>query len=228
MMRSFDYRDRVTGNQRGYDLGSAPVVGIAAELRPFATTTLPGLRGLALGGRYDRAVLLQSAVAGADNNLGLPGKIDTTYQSFDVALHERWSLDDRTTLGGEIGFGGLDFGFSGAGAMQSELPSVAYRFVRTGADARIRVWRLALTASASYLVVTDSGPLSDRYPRASSGGVDAAAGIAIPLGEHVEARTGIRYQRFFHTMNPQPGDPNVAGGALDELARWDSSIALHY
>ena len=30
-----------------------------------------------------------------------------------------------------------------------------------------------------------------------------------------------RYQRFFYSLNPQPYDPYVAGGALDELFTVD-------
>jgi hypothetical protein len=29
-------------------------------------------------------------------------------------------------------------------------------------------------------------------------------------------------------MNPEVGDANVAGGALDELACWDSGVTFHY
>ena len=34
-----------------------------------------------------------------------------------------------------------------------------------------------------------------------------------------------RNPTFFYSMNPQPGDANVAGGALDEMARLSLGFA---
>jgi hypothetical protein len=226
--RHFGYTDRVTPTQRSYDLAAAPVVGVSVELYPLAWMDTGYLRGLGVGVGYGRAVLLQSAPASGNNTLGASGKVDTSWSQADVVLRDRIPLSQRTTLGAKVGYGGLDYSFDGAGAMQPELPSVGYRFVRMGVDARVRVWILAVSASADYLAVTSSGALSDRYPRATSGGVDLSAGVAIPLAANIEARTGVRYQRFFHSMNPEPGDANVVGGALDEFARWDTSVAFHY
>jgi hypothetical protein len=32
---------------------------------------------------------------------------------------------------------------------------------------------------------------------------------------------GFDFRRYFYTLHPKPGDPNIAGGALDEyIAGW--------
>jgi hypothetical protein len=227
-MRHFDYRDRITPNQRSYDVGGAPLLGVRAELFPFARAESAVLRALGIAGRYDHSVLLQSSLASSTASLDpASARIATTWSDYDLALRVRAPVGGAT-LGGTAGYGATTFGFENTGALAPELPSVDYRFVRLGADGRIPIGPLALTMSASYLVVLDAGALSDRYPHLASGGVDLGAGVAFPIASAVELRSGVRYQRFFHRMNPEVGDANVAGGALDELARWDSGVAVHY
>jgi hypothetical protein len=38
------------------------------------------------------------------------------------------------------------------------------------------------------------------------------------MGRNVELSLEVAYTRFFYTLNPQPGDALVAGGALDQMA----------
>ena len=229
--RKLEYVDRVSPNQRSYALGGAPLVGVSAEVNPFATMSGAGLlAGLGVAAGYDRALLLQSGMASAGTALRAPGvqDVDTSWSNFDIAVHSRVTLGQRVVVGANAGYGRLDFSFGGPDALHAQLPGVAYRFIRVGLDARVPVWVLTLTAGLDYLAVSDAGDLSARYPHASAGGVDARFGVALPLMNHVEARTGLRYQRFFHSFHPDVGAQNVAGGALDELARWDSSVAVYY
>jgi len=73
--------------------------------------------------------------------------------------------------------------------------------------------------------VLSAGAVADRFPHASVGGVEAAAGGAFRIRPGLEARATVSYRRFFYAANPVPGDTFVAGGAVDELASIDGSLA---
>jgi hypothetical protein len=62
------------------------------------------------------------------------------------------------------------------------------------------------------------------FPEAKANGMDAGLmfGFAIPKG--FEVRLGADYRRYGFSLNPVPGDPYVAGGALDQY--WGFSIGL--
>jgi hypothetical protein len=67
--------------------------------------------------------------------------------------------------------------------------------------------------------VLSTGYISDLFPKASKGGIDASAGVAYLLAPSWEASLELGYTRFFYTLNPAPGDTYVAGGALDEMGK---------
>jgi hypothetical protein len=228
--RHFAYSDRITPGQRPYNLAAAPIIGVGAEVYPLAFVD-PGVPSwFGIVGAYSRAVALQSATPSSSDQLGAGGgqTVDTSWSSLDMALRARFPLTTAATLGIKGGYGVLDYSFKNAGALADGLPTVTYRFARAGVDARVHVWRIAILGGLDYLAVFDGGTVASRYPHAKIGGIDAALGLGLTFAGHFEARTGVRYQRFFYSMNPVPGDAYVAGGALDELARWDTSLAFHY
>jgi hypothetical protein len=51
-------------------------------------------------------------------------------------------------------------------------------------------------------------------------------GAAFEIASGFEARLEGSYRRFFYAMNPRPGDPFVAGGALDEF--WGAEAKVAY
>ena len=108
----------------------------------------------------------------------------------------------------------IDFTFDGALGGGAELPSVGYRFVRPGVDTAIARPSGDHTASSIRSLGT------------SCAGVDASVGLAWPIARHLDLSFELAYTRFFYSLDPQPGDANVAGGALDEMAR--ASLALGY
>jgi hypothetical protein len=224
--RHFDYRDRISSELRPYALPAAPRAGIAAEVYPLVPFTGGALRGIGVSGEY-------AAALGARSTRSDGGRADTSWTSFDVALRYRVPIGDRSTIAGHAGYGGVDFAFSRdpnalADAPDASLPAVSYRFVRTGVDGRVSFWKLATLASIDYLFVSSNGPLDARFPQEKIGGVEARLSMAFPFTPHAEVRTGIAYQRFFYTFRPQEGDAYVAGGALDQMARWDSGVAFSY
>jgi hypothetical protein len=219
--RHFDYVDRITAGQRPYNLTAAPMVGFAGAVYPFALMDNPVLEALGVVGEYGQAVGLKSATSSGDH-------VWTSWSSFDVALRGRIRVTDRVCIGIRAGYGEVDYSFPNAGPLTPELPAATYGFLEAGVDARVEVWKLALVAGIQYLDVQSASGVADRYPHASIGGIDAMAGIGVPFAGHFEARTGVRYQRFFYSMHPMVGEASVAGGATDEYGRWDTSVAFHY
>jgi hypothetical protein len=221
--RHFDFVDRVTPGQRAYNLAAAPLVGVSGEVYPLAFMGNDLYSALGISGEYASAILVRSRSPDGQ-------KVDTSWTHLDLALRGRMPLPPYVIVGGKLGYGVTDFSLSGGDALNTEqqLPNASYKFIRVGVDGRASYWKLALMAGIDYLAVQDAGDVASRYPHASVGGIDLSAAIGFAFLEHFEARTGVRYQRFFYSLHPDHSDPNIAGGALDELARWDSSVAFYY
>jgi hypothetical protein len=216
--RHFAYTERVTPSLRPYDLFAAPLASIHAEAYPMARSRVPLVNGLGVVGGYTRAFALASADAGGTS-------VGTSWQAFDVAAHERVRVGASALLGVSVGYGGIDFRFD-APPTTAELPGVGYRFVRTGVDARGRLGAFSVFGAGNYLAVLSTGDIGQLFPREHVGGIEATLGGALQLSAAFELSVTADYSRFFHSMNPVPGDPNVAGGALDEIARL--SLGLTY
>ena len=75
--------------------------------------------------------------------------------------------------------------------------------------------RLCFEPRASYLGAISAGPVYDRFREPKLGGVLLGGTIAFLLGAGFEVRAGGDYERWFSSFHPVPGDPHVAGGALD-------------
>jgi hypothetical protein len=78
--------------------------------------------------------------------------------------------------------------------------------------------RFALTAYAGYLFVLSAGEITspEYFPRANANGVEAGLGLGVQLLGTVEARLNVDARRYIFGLNPEPGDPLVAGGAADD------------
>jgi len=216
--RHFSYTDRLTPSLRPYDLFAAPVVSIALEVYPLAGLRLPVLSGLGVVGDYGRAVGLGSADSGGT-------QVGTSWQFYDVGLHERLPIGARTLLGVGVAYGANDFDFDQP-SFAASLPTVDYGFLRASLDARVFFGSFSLLGGGGYLDVLTAGTISGVFPRESVGGMDAFLGGAYLLSPHLEVSARVAYTRFFYAFNPQPGDAHVAGGALDEMARV--SLGLTY
>jgi hypothetical protein len=217
--RHFAYVDRLTPTLRPYDLFAAPLASVRIEALPLARSASPVLSGFGVAAEYSRAFGVSSADAA-----GTP--VSTTWQAFHADVREMVAIGPAVLAGGHAGFGIVDFTFDGSLGAGAELPSAGYRFARAGLDGRVRLGDFSVYAGASYLVVLSTGAMGSLFPRESTGGVDAVAGLLWPIARHFDLSFALAYTRFFYSFNPQPGDSNVAGGALDEMAR--ASLGLAY
>jgi hypothetical protein len=219
-MRRFSYVDRVTPSLRPYDLSAAPMASVAATVYPFVFTRAPILRDFGVTGDYAQAFAISS-----EDSTG--ARVGTTWQSFDVGATERIPLTRALAASISASYGGDDFQFdqSLAGGA-AELPSVAYRFVRTGADLRVRLpFAFSASGGGSYLDILSTGYTEEIFPRESVGGVEGHLGLSCWVARSWEASLGASYTRVFYAVNPVPGDASVAGGALDEQTRILAGLA---
>jgi hypothetical protein len=73
-----------------------------------------------------------------------------------------------------------------------------------------------------------AGALLERFRDGSVGGMDLSVGVALPIKAGFEARLGFNYTRYFYSFYPNPGDPYIAGGALDEYIGFEIGAAHVY
>jgi hypothetical protein len=215
-MRHFSYVDRITPSLRPYDLGAAPMASMNGAIYPLGATHTPFVRDFGIIGSYSQAFAFSS-----EDSSG--AHVGASWKAFDAGVTERIALTHALLANVSLGYGGNDFQFDqSATSAAAALPSVAYRFVRAGADLRFTVPTFAaisVSGGGSYLDLLSTGYTSVLFPRQSAGGVEAHLGASYLLAKSVEVSIGASYTRVFYTFNPVPGDADVAGGALDQQAR---------
>jgi hypothetical protein len=98
---------------------------------------------------------------------------------------------------------------------------VRYRYLRPGASARVLLGRYAVEAALGYRHVLDAGEIEDAayFPRLGVRGFDLEGAVAVPLVRGFDLRAGASLEQYGFDLDPQPGDPLVAGGATDRYAR---------
>jgi hypothetical protein len=186
---------------------------------PFVRSASAISQGLGLEGEYSRAFAISSADAAGTS-------VSTSWQALHADVREIVAINPVVLAGAHAGFGAIDFSFDQPPGSAAELPSVAYRFVRAGLDGQAKLRDFSVYAGASYLAVLSTGAIGSLFPHGSTGGLDATAGLVWPVARHLDLSFELAYTRFFYSLHPVPGDANVAGGALDEMAR--ASLGLAY
>ena len=216
--REFSYVDRLTSTLRPYTLLAAPLAAVDAEIYPLARTGTPILKDF--GATFDYAMAFGLSSADSTGTA-----VSTTWNSFDVGARERIPIGRAVVLGMHGGYGEITYSFGGTLDTTAELPSVQYRFVRGGVDARVVTSAVSLYAYGSYLGVLSTGLVGSYFSRATVGGVEGRIGASRAIGHGFEVSLELAYTRFFYTLNPQPGDAYVAGGALDQMACGSLGVA---
>jgi hypothetical protein len=154
-----------------------------------------------------------------------PSIYETTSRAFGVNLRARIPLWP-SELGVHAGWGAhaIEISDSQFGG-DPEVPSVAYSFLRLGADARISLSsEFALSLRASYLVLLGFGELAEEswFPDASGGGIEAQLGAAYELAGPLWIEADLGVVRYFLGMNVATVEPSaaaiqrVAEGATDQ------------
>lgn len=206
--RRFRYSDPLSAGLRRYDLPAAPMAGVNVGFYPLAFSR-PPVVDVGLVGGYARAFGFRSETAANG------ASVSNQWSRFYVGARGRFTASKSFLLGMNADYSGETFTFEGA--LAGESPSVAYRSLRVGLDGRFVFGKVALEAYAAYDAVLAGGPVADRFPHASIGGIDASGGPTVAIDDHWSLRLKVDYRRFFYAMNPVPGDSHVAGGALEEI-----------
>jgi hypothetical protein len=219
--RWFRYSDPIGTGLRPYSMMGAPMPRVTAEVYPAAGTRVPILRDLGLTVAFAHAFQISSAV-------GKSTQLDTAWDRLRIGLRLRLRTSDlpfrevspeeavtSPVIGISGGFGFDRFAVAAPASLSGQMPDASYAYLHAGLDARLPVWRFAFEPRASYLGAISAGPVYDRFREPKLGGVLLGGTIAFLLGAGFEVRAGGDYERWFSSFHPVPGDPHVAGGALD-------------
>ena len=219
--RTFDYRDPLSPNLRTYSVPASTLLSASLALLPIGSNE-PGAVRAGIAGRYDRSVGMQSALPDGS----------TTGTSYD-----RWEAGARVertpSAGSALGLVGVVASYGVTRFLLDEatgakvLPEAGYGSISLVGDASVRVLGCSLGLAAGGGHVPQAGVTGRRFPHASGGVARAAASLTVPLATRISAQVRGEYERFFLTMNPEPGDRFVAGGALDQYLRGGIDVLVH-
>lgn len=216
--RHFDYSDDLFAALRNYELDAAPLVFARAEWYPLAHDGDGDLTNVGVIGVYEQVF--------PPTSLTRDGRrLDTSASAWFAGLRARVPLDEHE-IGFAGGYGRQHFEVEGDEAAPL-LPDVAYEYLRVGAEAELRFSDFVLGIDLGKRFVLATGELeSDAwFPHVSPDAVDLRAFIGHAVTADVDLIVGVQLTRYFFSMNPQPDDVRIAGGAVDQyLSGWAAIV----
>ncbi len=204
LSRTLTYTDDVMDSLRTFKLPSGPAAKLAVEWYPYAN--------LGLETRVQRSFGIEASNADG-----------TRFAS--ATLEYVLGSRARATIGGvELGvcggIGAHSFSIDGDDTMSSGIPDTNYTFVRGGIDAKFNVRpKLRVTLGGAYRHLLGTGELesSEWFPRLTGAGIDGRVALGYRLSRKLDVAVAASLRRYFFSMNPEPGDAQIAGGAVDQL-----------
>lgn len=109
------------------------------------------------------------------------------------------------------------------------VPDVAYAELRPSLRAGLHLPAgFTVRAGAAWLAALSTGRLDDDdwFPRSNTMGIDMQLDVQWRFDTWVGLRVYASHARRWSALNPEPGDPRIAGGALDELTRAGAELLL--
>jgi hypothetical protein len=220
--RSLKWTDDLFQRMPRYDLPLATAAAVDAELYPFAIVTRSPLSRLGVVTAFEQTLGLSSK--------DTEGQVyETNSMRFRVAAQYSQPIS-ILTLRVHAGWSMQSFGFASVSSAQPKvnIPDVRYAALRGGLAVGVRlIGPLSFEVGGAYQYVLSSGEIASSafFARATTGGADFTADLTWRIFRNLEARLGAEYQRYWLTLNPQPGDPWIAGGALDEYRSLNHKLA---
>jgi hypothetical protein len=213
--RRLRYNDDLDDRLRPSDL-VANAVGVGASWRP-----LQNLRNFSIVGRGELAV-------------GVNGSRTSDGTAYSTSSSE-WGLG----VGFDIGIAAARIGVVATygeqrftvddDPMMELVPDVTYRFARGGLVVAVPLaarWDLTITAGWRQLLGMGGMTESMWFPRATGAGIDGSAGVALHVTPWLDVQARVDVRRYFFAMNPEPGDPWIAGGATDQYVGGALGLAI--
>ncbi len=180
----------------GIDFRFATIVGVQADLEVPDSTAMGGVRVV----RYDNS--------STEWHLGARYRIEVDSSSLSIkAAYVHYSLEFAENLN--------------ANPTRPNIPDVSYSFVRLGAEGDFRLDEVIVRVNAAYLHVLGAGSDLNQigndawFPDLSVGGLEGGISLAYDLLDGFEVGVGFDVRYFYYSMNNEPGDNPVAGGAVD-------------
>jgi hypothetical protein len=210
--RWLSYNQDLFNAMSTYSLNVGPLIAGTLEAYPFAALGSGPLSHVGIVGQIQHSVGVSS---GSTTGTSFP----TTEAQYSGGLRARF-WPGASEIGVTAGGGVEGFDVAASGGLTPTLPNYDYTFVSASADARVPLGSaVSILARGGYMqVLSNSLAQTGYFPRATAAGVDGQLGPAVALTDLIELRLMGEYRRYFFSMNPKPGDPHVAGGALDQYA----------
>ncbi len=222
--RQYSYNDDLFGALRAYSLGFAPMVGAKLYYFPAAHFTNSFAANIGIDARIETAFGVKSQDSAGQ-------EFPTSMWGFGLGGRVRIPIGDHY-LSAIVGYGAQSFRIEAISPTipAPDVPDVDYGFLRIGAEMRLVFGVFVTELKASLLPLLSSGQLGSNewFPRTTGGGMEAGLVLGVLVTNWFEVRAGFEYRRFWFSMNPEPGDTYVAGGALDSYFVGNIGLGLHW
>ncbi|MBN8468087.1 hypothetical protein JYJ95_16320 [Corallococcus exiguus] len=235
--RSLRYKDDVFGVLRPYTLGpdvggfalpGAPQLAGDVTVYPLAAFQKGALARLGITGSIDQSFGLKST--GSSGEVSYP----TTAREWQAGLRYVIPFGAAKQHGFEVTgtYGMNTFRIDAVdGERPLDLPNVEYKTAGLGLGVRAALSeKFDFNFRLGYQHPLDSGELSSDawFPRMSAGAVTGSATLAYRLNRILDVRLKADLRRYFFKFNPEPGDPYVAGGAVDQYPGLSLQVGFRY
>ena len=206
--RVFGYRDDLFDRLSTYYLPRGPALAVDLELYPAAFITNGIAANIGVLAQFDYAV-------------GIASRAEDGTRYGTTALNLRAALTGKIpisilTVQPFFGFARQVYSISSSTGVKPNIPSVGYNGLRYGVNLRLKIFGpLAFQAGVAGIALLSTGEIGAFFPRSKASAMDANASLSVGLLDRIEIRLGGEYQRYWFSMNPEVGDENIAGGALD-------------
>ncbi|MCB9641237.1 MAG: hypothetical protein H6727_20225 [Myxococcales bacterium] len=217
--RTLYYNDDIFGELSPYNLLMAPALALQMHWYPGAHFTNGPLAHIGLVAEFSYALGLESRTPDGKT-------LPTSAYQLQAGLRGRFPIGPISlmlTAGYALQSFQIDTK-NPANESGLEIPSVEYHALRIEARAYWAIHpRIGLFLGSAYRVILGAGEIAtDAYfPKIWIGQVDAEAGLDINILRWFAIRTRFQFNHYFSSMNSQPGDRRVAGGAVDQYANID-------
>ncbi len=124
-------------------------------------------------------------------------------------------------------YGGHNFTIKSPSAQRPEIPNVRFRYVRAGVGASVDLTsRIGVHVEGGYRYILSAGEIETAmyFPKLDAAAVDSRLALRIGIASGIQVELAGTLERFFFSMNPNPGDPMVAGGATDQYLGGQLSL----